>query len=177
MAHKGQIDFCKSVKQRWPRYFKNRKVLDVGSQDINGNNNYLFEECDILGIDLGPGPNVGLVCHGGDLDHDDETYDMIICTEAFEHDSRLKHSLENIVRLLKSNGMFLFTCAGPGRLEHGTTSAHPMDSPYTVDFYQNRSEVDVRALIDINEVFPLHEFKIDPGVQDLYFWGIKRYPR
>ena len=175
MAHGEQMDFCKSVKQRFPEHFKNKKVLDVGSQDINGNNIYIFEDSEVLGIDLGPVNNVNLVCHGADLDHENETYDTVISTEAFEHDARFKESLENIVRLLKPNGMFLFTCAAPGRPEHGTHGAVSWASPHTLDFYQNRSEEDVRALIDIDGVFPQHEFSLNPiGSMDLYFWGIKK---
>ena len=67
------------------------------------------------------------------------------------------------------------TCAGHGRQEHGTHRTTGSDSPYTLDFYQNRSEEDVRALCDFDGVFPQHEFSLNPiGSMDLYFWGIKK---
>ena len=37
MAHKEQVEFCNKVKDLFPNYFNNVKVLDVGSFDCNGN--------------------------------------------------------------------------------------------------------------------------------------------
>lgn len=48
MAHQAQIDFCTKIKNKIPQFFSNLKVLDVGSLDINGNNRYLFDNCEYL---------------------------------------------------------------------------------------------------------------------------------
>ncbi|MBC8395172.1 MAG: methyltransferase domain-containing protein [Bacteroidetes bacterium] len=152
----------------------NKKVLEVGSQDINGNNNYLFENCDMLRVDLGAGPNVDLVCHGADLNHEDSSYDVIISTEAFEHDSRFEETLKNIIRLLKPSGFFVFTCASAGRGEHGTHNFSGGCSPHTLDFYENRTEEDVRNILNLDEIFNQYEFKEDLTSHDLYFYGIKK---
>lgn len=45
MAHKAQITYCNQIKQLYPEYFIGKNVLDVGSMDINGNNRYLFTDC------------------------------------------------------------------------------------------------------------------------------------
>ena len=37
MAHKEQWVFCGQVKGLHPEYFENKKVLDIGSFDVNGN--------------------------------------------------------------------------------------------------------------------------------------------
>jgi hypothetical protein len=37
------VVFCKNIL---PDFFINKRVLDVGSGDINGNNRFLFENCD-----------------------------------------------------------------------------------------------------------------------------------
>ena len=55
MAHQEQINFCKSVKEFMPDFFKGVSVLDIGSLDINGNNRYLFDNYDYTGIDIGEG--------------------------------------------------------------------------------------------------------------------------
>ena len=68
MAHTNQILYCESVKTKYPQFFKNVKVLDIGSLDINGSNRYLFEDCDYLGIDVGEGRNVDLVCVGHEFE-------------------------------------------------------------------------------------------------------------
>jgi hypothetical protein len=46
MSHKQQWDFCNGVKEKHPSYFKNAKVLDIGSFDVNGNEEFLFENCE-----------------------------------------------------------------------------------------------------------------------------------
>ena len=35
MAHKEQWIFCNKVKYKFPEKFKNAKVLDIGSFDVN----------------------------------------------------------------------------------------------------------------------------------------------
>ena len=39
-------DFTVFVKRIFGDYFMNKRVLDVGSGDINGNNRFLFENCE-----------------------------------------------------------------------------------------------------------------------------------
>jgi len=170
MAHYAQQEFINRFVGT--EYFNGKKVLEVGSQDINGNNNHLYSNCDVLRIDLGSGKNVDLVCNGADLDHPDETYDAIVSTEAFEHDSRFDETLRNIVRMLKSGGIFIFTCAGRDRAEHGTHQTDEFSSPHTLDFYKNRDEKEVNQIIDCKKTFSQWQF-VDTG-QDLQFWGIKK---
>lgn len=172
MAHKEQINFCERVKVRFPNDFNEKKVLDVGSLDINGNNRYLFNNCDYTGIDLAPGKNVDIVCPAHEFKG---LYDTIISTEAFEHDTNIKDSFYNIVsNLLKPDGLFIFTCADEGRHEHGTKKHVPYDSPFTNDYYKNLSEKIVRELIDIDSFFGKN-FKFAQNFQtkDLYFAGRK----
>ena len=63
----------------------NKLVLDIGSLDINGNNQYLFEDCQYTGIDVGVGKNVDIVSKAHELKMPSGTYDTIISTECFEH--------------------------------------------------------------------------------------------
>lgn len=180
MAHPQQIEFCTSVKDRFPNFFFNKRVLDAGSLDINGNNKYLFEECYYCGIDVGEGPNVNIVSKIHEFSALDETYDVIISTECFEHDMYYPDSLKNIVRMLKKGGLFLFTCATTGRAEHGTTATSPVDSPLLAeygewaDYYKNLTEKDIRECLDIESVFDCFEFQTNEESHDLYFWGIKK---
>ena len=54
MSHPSQQEFCNKIKQQYPEYFKNKKILDIGSLDINGNNRDLFDESTYIGTyDLG----------------------------------------------------------------------------------------------------------------------------
>ena len=94
MAHEAQQLFCLEVRDKYPDAFKNKRVLDCGSLDINGSNRYLFDGCTYIGIDLGPGKNVDQIS----LIHeftDPEGFDTIISTECFEHDMYWDKSLRN----------------------------------------------------------------------------------
>lgn len=53
MAHIEQVEYCSKVKNKFPEWFINKFVLDIGSLDINGNNQYLFSNCPYLGLDIG----------------------------------------------------------------------------------------------------------------------------
>ena len=86
MAHTEQRNFCKSVKAKYPDFFKNKKVLDIGSLDINGSNRDLFENCDYIGLDVGEGKNVDIISIGHLFNGPDNHFDTIISTEVFEHD-------------------------------------------------------------------------------------------
>lgn len=182
MAHPEQQNFCKEVKKVYPDFFINKKVLDVGSLDINGNNRYLFENCDYTGIDVGPGKNVDIVALGHEFNAPDESYDTIISTECFEHDMHYPKTMANIVRMLKKRGLFLFSCAAPGRHVHGTSSHEPSNSPLTVtlgeewaNYYKNLSPDDidkVEALKKLRYKCYIGGGGAPPGV-DLYFYGIK----
>ena len=169
--HSEQKTFCNKTKIKFPESFKNKKVLDVGSLDINGNNRYLFDDCNYIGIDLGPGENVDIVCPAHKFKGE---FDTIISTEAFEHDIHFEESLQRITELLNPGGLFLFTCAAWGRYEHGTKETTPDDSPFTNEHYRNISEGEVRTAIDIDYIFKRYRFEVNFNPNDLYFWGIKR---
>jgi len=173
MSHLQQQQFCEKVKAQFPDRFRKKRVLDVGSLDINGNNKYLFENCGYIGIDLGPGKNVDIVCPVHEFVGSFET---IISTEAFEHDPFFEMSLQRIVLdLLVPGGLFLFTCATKGRPEHGTYQSTPHNAPFTNEHYKNISQDDIRATIDIDAVFERYEFGFCWRTRDLYFWGIKKW--
>lgn len=179
MAHEQQKVFCKSVKERFPEFFIEKLVVDIGALDINGNNQYLFEKSCYLGVDLFIGRNVDIVCKGNELGLPDESVDVVISTECFEHDCQYGKTIENMYRMLKPGGLFLFSCATTGRPEHGTRRTTPEDAPFIqllgswADYYKNLEESDIRAVLDIDAAFEKYEFSTQHETHDLYFWGIK----
>lgn len=173
MSHPKQRQFCEKVKAKFPAYFKNKWVLDVGSLDINGNNRYLFEDCSYTGIDLGPGLNVDIICPAHDFEGG--PYDVVISTEAFEHDPYLEKTLKHIaMRLLKPGGLFLFTCATEGRAEHGTENESPEDAPFTNGHYKPLARQDIEKVISLGAFFDRWAFEVELVHHDLYFWGVKK---
>jgi SAM-dependent methyltransferase len=197
MSHSTQQDFISYVKNKFPNYFENKKVLEVGSLNINGSMRSFFLNCDYLGIDVGEGKGVDLVCQGQEYDAPDESYDVCASGECFEHNPYWAETFANMVRMCKSNGLVLFTCATTGRKEHGTTRTDSGSSPLTVglgwEYYRNLDEQDFRGTFEesFDEVFSEYEFHstvdydnptdfvknmrtyINP-CEDLYFWGIKK---
>jgi SAM-dependent methyltransferase len=174
MAHYEQQQFCKSLITLHPKYFSNVDVLDIGSQDINGNNRFLFDHYNYLGIDLNIGANVDIISSGHNFKSETK-FDVVISTECLEHDKYWALSLQNITKnLLHKGGLFIMTCATTGRAEHGTTRTSPKDSPFTTDYYLNLTEEDFRQAIDIEKTFSTFEFKTNENPNDLYFWGIKK---
>jgi len=180
MAHKQQIEYCKKIRDKFPLSFQDKKVLDVGSLDINGNNRYLFKNCSYIGLDIGPGKNVDIISKVHEYTSPDSEYDIIISTECFEHDMFYQKSIINCIRILKSGGMFLFTCATTGRSEHGTRRTSPQDAPLLMsdnnwsDYYKNLTEEDIENFLDLQNIFSVYEFEINNLSCDLYFYGIKK---
>jgi SAM-dependent methyltransferase len=173
--------FCKSL---YPDHFVGKRVLDVGSGDINGNNRELFEGCTYDGNDVYAAKNVTIVSKTSALPFEPETFDTIVSTECFEHDPEWDKSLQTIVKLLKPGGLFFFTCASTGRHEHGTRRSSPSDSYGVIgkvegwmDHYKNLTISDVRQAIDLDGTFGVWDAYYSPENLDLYFYGIKGGPR
>jgi SAM-dependent methyltransferase len=197
MAHKEQKIFLDKIKQKLPKAFKNCKVLDIGSFNVNGNEKPWFENCDFIGLDIGPGNGVDVVCPANEYDAPNESFDTIISCECWEHNPFYKESIINAIRMLKSGGYFIFTCATTGRPVHGTKTQDKIDREKSVtaqgntsdnwitmpnvfrdgwdsEYYKNVTEEDVRQCINIEEIFSSHQFEVETNHCDLYFWGIKK---
>lgn len=179
MAHLEQIEYCSKVKNKFPEWFTNKFVLDIGSLDINGNNQYLFNNCPYLGLDIGEGRNVDIVSKGHELNLPDSTFDVIISTECFEHDMYYKKTLRNIYRMLKPGGLLIFSCATTGRPEHGTRRTTPGDAFLLPDdnnwsdYYKNLTQEDFENIFDFKSEFSEVYFETNDKSHDIYFYGFK----
>ena len=178
--HDQARDFTLFVRHILHDYFINKRVLDVGAGDINGNNRFLFENCEYNGNDVIPAHNVTIVSKTKDLPFEDNSFDTIISTECFEHDPEYKSSFLAIYNMLKPDGLFAFTCASTGRLEHGTRRTTPTDSYGTIgnledfsDYYKNLTELDLHYILNMN-LFSSWDTYYNSYSKDLYFVGIKR---
>ena len=173
--------FTLFVKAMLPDAFRNKMVLDVGSGDINGNNRFLFEDCEYHGNDVVQTHNVTIVSKTKDLPFEPKTFDTIVSTECFEHDPEYSESFAKIYDMLKPGGVFAFTCASTGRPEHGTRRTTPSESYGTIggvenmqDYYKNLTVIDVNAVKKLDEVFVVWDSYYNRDSCDLYFVGIKR---
>mgnify|MGYP004704072111 CR=1 FL=1 len=167
--HKEVKRFCLSVKNEHPEYFKNADVLDCGSLDINGNNRYLFDNSNYMGIDIVKGKNVDLVTRVHDFKTDFQ-FDCVISTEMLEHDEYFADSLNAMFNCTKPGGLLLITAAGYGREEHGTFEMKPEDSPLTRDYYCN---ISVSMLLQGLDLTKFSWYTISYVKTDIRFAGIK----
>uniref|UniRef100_A0A6C0DC59 Methyltransferase type 11 domain-containing protein n=1 Tax=viral metagenome TaxID=1070528 RepID=A0A6C0DC59_9ZZZZ len=179
--HPEARDFTLYVKSILPNFFIGKRVLDVGAGDINGNNRFLFENCEYEGNDVIQANNVTIVSKTKDLPFDNNTFDTIISTECFEHDPEYKESFVKIYDMLKPDGLFCFTCASTDRPEHGTRRTSPNDSYGTIgdlqdmsDYYKNLTEIDLNEALPLNNLFSLWNTYYNNKSKDLYFVGIKK---
>lgn len=194
MSHKAQKDFCRGVRRKYYPWFWKANVLDVGSLDINGNNRYLFTRSIYniwaynlyLGIDIVLGKNVDIVGKAHEVIPKIPTkyceyktsrnykpampIDIVISTEMLEHDRHWYSSLRAMYDILRPGGLFILTCAGQGRQEHGTTMMDASSSPGTLDYYCNIT----------NDMFEsclprtwFTDYKLQTVNTDLQFVGIK----
>lgn len=171
--HREANQFVISVKNQYPEFFSSKKVLEVGSLDINGSVRQFFVDCDYTGIDLGEGPRVDRVTHVAGIPGT-EQFDVVISTEALEHDEFWHLSLKIMHDRLLPGGLLVITCAGPTRAEHGTVRTDGgWASPSTSDYYRNISTEDFASVLPA-KLFSKAYLGYRTDHADLYFAGIKQ---
>jgi SAM-dependent methyltransferase len=175
MAHPAQQRWCEIVKEYHPGYFVNKRVLDVGSLDINGNNRHLFDDCEYMGLDVVPGANVHIVS----IAHEYETvelFDVVLSTNALEHDMYWQKTLARMFNLLKPGGLMFFSVANSW-FEHGTRMTTPSESGTSqmgkawANYYRNLEPLDIETALNLDQ-FSRNNMSIFEN--DLRFWGIKK---
>lgn len=177
MSHPEQLHFVNNIKNTYSHYFKNKSVLEIGSLNINGTVRDFFEDCFYVGLDVFPGKDVDVISLGHEFNASNDSFDVVLSTECFEHDPYWQKTFCNMVRLCKPNGLIIFTCATTGREEHGTVNNLPDSSPLTIklgwNYYKNLTEEDFR-IFDLHHMFSLYHFSTNNEHHDLYFYGLKR---
>ena len=85
---------------------KNLKILDIGSQDINGSYRLLFGEHNYFGLDMEPGRNVDIVVNNPyTWNVDADSFDVVISGQAFEHIEFFWITMSEMARVLKKDGL------------------------------------------------------------------------
>lgn len=82
----------------------NHMVLDVGSRDVNGSYKNLFFGNNYVGLDVIEGKNVDVVVDEYSWPFQDESFDIVISGQAFEHIEFFWKTIEEMVRVLKVGG-------------------------------------------------------------------------
>jgi SAM-dependent methyltransferase len=189
MAHPEQRAFFERVKYLHPWSFKDVRVLDCGSLNVNGTLRDLFTGGTYTGVDVVAGRDVDIVCKVHEfgrlkpesMDVVFDQYDTIVSAEMLEHDPHWRLSLKRMYELLKPGGLLAISCAGPGRPEHGTPRTTGPDAVWTdpanPDYYRNISTGDIAEALGLKpRGGPFKWWELsgrETWPQDTYFWGMK----
>ncbi len=178
MAHAAQLEYVGLLSVHLDQFFHRSRVLEIGSLDIAGSIRSFFAECDYVGLDVGPGKGVDVVCEGQKYDAPDATFDVAISCEAMEHNPYAAETFRNMIRLCRPGGLVIMTCATTGRPEHGTARSGPEGSPLTValgwNYYKNLTKRDFERAADLASSFSLYRFWTNWDHYDLLFLGIRK---
>lgn len=173
--HKEQKEWCEEIKEQFPDYFDCARVLDIGSLDVNGTNRYLFKDSCYTGVDVIPGPGVDIISLAHKMT--EKKYDVVLSTNALEHDMFWHLTLAQMMRLTDRGGLMVFTCAYSQR-QHGTRATKPEDSGtaklegHWGEYYRNLKVLDIYSVVNPERHFGSFMFGVTG--RDLRFWGIRK---
>ena len=180
MSHDQQRRFLARVAEFFPQLFVSSRVLEIGSLDVNGSARSFFTDCDYIGLDVAPGPGVDVVCGGHEYDAPNGTFDVVLSMETMEHNPHWIDTVSNMVRLARTGGLVIISCASLGRPEHGTRRSDPESSPLTIelgwDYYRNVSEAELhRAVANVHHQLQVR-YWTNWRSNDLYMAAVKGTP-
>jgi SAM-dependent methyltransferase len=94
-------------------------VLDLGGRDANGWHRVceLFPRAEYVTLDIEPGPGVDIVADAASWIPDRE-FDVVVCTEVFEHTPHWMHICTTACDALREGGTFVCTAATNPRAPH-----------------------------------------------------------
>ena len=135
-----------------------RKVIEVGSMDVNGSLRPLLESFkpkQYVGVDISKGRGVDIICNAEDLldKFEKDSFDVLISTELLEHVRNWKKVISNFKNIVKTAGMILITTRSRGFPYHG----------YPYDFWRYEIE-DMESIFSDCIIEKLEKDPTSPGV-------------
>jgi SAM-dependent methyltransferase len=120
---------------------KNKRVLDVGSMNVNGSVRSLLESYEpkqYVGVDVAPGSGVDIICNAANLldMFPKNSFDVVVSTEMLEHVLNWQRVISNLKAMAVPGGLICISTRSIGFPYHG----------YPFDFW--RYEVE-----DIKNIF------------------------
>jgi SAM-dependent methyltransferase len=99
------------------------RLLEIGSQDVNGSLRGLFGRFDYTGVDFAPGKGVDVVLDDPyTLPYADASADVVVASSVFEHSQLFWVLFLEILRVLKPTGLFYLNVPSNGQFHR-----HPVD--------------------------------------------------
>jgi SAM-dependent methyltransferase len=137
---------------------ENKKIIEVGSYDINGSLRNIYETWnpkEYIGVDIEPGPGVDIVCSAEDIidKFGENSFDIVISTELLEHIKSWRMIISNLKNICKPNGIIIITTRSKGFPYHG----------YPYDFWRFELD-DVKQIFSDFIIDKIESDTTDPGV-------------
>lgn len=176
MAHPGSNEFFELFITKFADLFGNR-VIDIGSNDINGGPQTLIHPREYVGVDLAQGDNVTLISSGHLIDLPSHYFSVAMSSQCFEHNPVWKETFSNMVRLTCPTGLVIWSAASIGAAEHGTTkSDNGFAAPSAVnsdqEYYGNVKESDVLNVMNYDYHFSRYFIFTDYKERNVFFAGL-----
>jgi hypothetical protein len=118
MHHSAYVNAEKFYHKYCEKNIENKKILDVGSYDVNGTMKPIFEKGQYVGLDMEAGPNVDIVRVSHDIPFEKDEFDIVISSSCFEHDDMFWISFQEMCRVLKPGG-YMYVQAPSNGPYHG----------------------------------------------------------
>ena len=178
--HEEAFKFCADMAIRTGQHLPEQGyALDIGGMDFNGTARTLWPDLDWLVIDPIVKERMGVESAIVDdtqyLNVDaldwipQHTYDLVLCTEVFEHTPNWLQIIAKAHEALQVGGYFVLTCAAIGREPHSITGE---GYPQPGEWYKNLNPVTVGDALHFSgfESWIIY----NPVSSDLYAYGIKK---
>ena len=104
MHHSAYVNAEKFYNKYCEDNIENKKILDVGSYDVNGTMKPIFQKGQYVGLDMEKGPNVDIVGVSHQIPFEKDEFDIVISSSCFEHDDMFWISFQEMCRVLKPGG-------------------------------------------------------------------------
>lgn len=127
------------------RYGTNEAMvaLEIGGRNINGTGRGFFPNADWTVLDLTPGAGVTVVADAATWEPDRE-YDLVLCTEVFEHTEVWREIVQTAHSALRPGGRLIVTAACPPRAPHSAVDGAELRSG---EHYANLDPDDLRECL------------------------------
>jgi len=144
-------------------------ILDVGGQNVNGTPRDLWSDAEYTALDYYEGQGVGIVADASTW-KPTKKWDMVICTETFEHIPTEKHLpiLKMMAKATNPGSYLVFTCATDPRHRHAA-NGDPSISP---DEYYGNVDPELLKKNLTKAKWTVEEFIVNPHPGDIYFRAV-----
>ena len=118
MHHSAYVNAEKFYHKYCEDNIENKKILDIGSHDVNGTLKPIFQKGQYIGMDMAPGPNVDIVGVSYEIPFEKNEFDVVISSSCFEHDDFFWLTFLEMCRIVKSGGFIYINAPSSGEY-HG----------------------------------------------------------